>query len=272
MIKHLTTLGFFMLLMLHVQAQSDPVSYGNNPEAGHYLSTRGIKLYYETYGSGEPILMIHGNGGSISSLDNQITYFSVAFRVIAVDSRAHGKSVDPRDSLSFEMMADDFNALLDSLYIPSCRVLGWSDGGINALMLAIRHPGKVKMIAETGANLWPDSTALQAADLKDVIAEYENMGKKEQTAEVRNARKVMALDIYQPHITREQLGRIKCPVLVIGGDHDIILPEHTLTIARYIPKSFLWIVPDSGHATLIQHKDMFNQIVEAFFAGQLQTR
>ena len=72
-------------------------------------------MYYEIYGQGEPLLMIHGNGGSISSFINQIPYFSKKYKVIAVDSRAQGKSEDLQDSLSFEMMADDFSALLDKL-------------------------------------------------------------------------------------------------------------------------------------------------------------
>jgi pimeloyl-ACP methyl ester carboxylesterase len=78
-----------------------------------------------------------------------------------VDSRAQGKSEDRKDSLTFEMMADDFNALLDSLHLDSCYVLGWSDGGISGLLLALRHPEKVKKLAVSGPNLWPDTTGLQ---------------------------------------------------------------------------------------------------------------
>jgi len=248
------------------QTHSPAVSYGKNPTAGNYLSTRGIKLYYETYGTGEPLLMIHGNGGSIENFANQIPYFEKKYQVIAVDSRAQGKSVDACDSLSFEMMADDFNALLDSMHISSCRVLGWSDGGINAIVMAMRHPEKVKMLAETGANLWPDSSALEPHAVKELIDEYNTLGKKPQTPKVKLIRKLAALDIYQPNIRLEQLKSIHCPVLIIGGDHDLILPLHTLTIAQNIPGAFLWIVPDSGHATLIQHKDQFNAVVDSFFS------
>src|SRR5579872_4731168 len=99
-------------------------NYGNNPSAGHYLATRGFKLYYETYGQGEPLLLFHGNGGSISNMGYQIAYFSPHYRVIAIDTRAHGKSVDPSDSLSFEQIVDDFNALLDTLHLDSCYVIG----------------------------------------------------------------------------------------------------------------------------------------------------
>src|SRR5882762_2448073 len=95
------------------------IPYGNNPGAGKYYSVNGIKLYCETYGTGRPLLMIHGNGGSISAFGKNIPYFAAKYKVIAVDSRAHGKSADAGDSLSFEMMADDFAALLDQMKIPS---------------------------------------------------------------------------------------------------------------------------------------------------------
>jgi pimeloyl-ACP methyl ester carboxylesterase len=104
-------------------------------------------MYYEVYGQGAPLLMIHGNGGSIKSLENQIPYFSKKYQVIIADSRAHGKSIDNNDSLSYEMMTDDLNALLDALHIDSCNVIGWSDGGVEGLLLAIRHPKKVKKLA-----------------------------------------------------------------------------------------------------------------------------
>jgi len=82
------------------------------------------------------------------------------YKVILADSRAQGKSVDASDTLSYEMMSDDLNALLDTLHLESCYVIGWSDGGINGLLLAMRHPDKVKKLAVTGANLWPDTTAV----------------------------------------------------------------------------------------------------------------
>src|ERR1700744_2916764 len=97
----------------------EPVNYGDNAAAGHFLNTRGIRLYYETYGEGAPLLLLHINGGSIANFTHQIPYFATRYKVIAVDTRAHGKSTDPADSLTFEQMADDFNALLDSLHLDS---------------------------------------------------------------------------------------------------------------------------------------------------------
>lgn len=245
-----------------VTAQS---KYGNNNTAGHYLATRGFKLYYESYGQGEPLLLLHGNGGSIDNMANQIPYFSQYYRVIAIDTRAHGRSKDPSDSLSFEQIADDFNALLDTLHLDSCYVIGWSDGGIDALLLAIRHPDKVKKMAFTGANLWPDTTGLTPFVYNLIKREHANLLTKTQTPEIKNQLKIVDLDLYQPHITLEQLHHIACPTLVIGGDHDAIPVLHTVTIAENIPQSYLWIVPNSGHSVPIFKKDRFNALIYDFF-------
>jgi len=239
--------------------------YGSNDAAGHYLSTRGFKLYYEVYGQGEPLLLFHGNGGSIGNMGNQITYFSQHYKVIAVDTRAHGRSKDPSDSLSFEQIVDDFNALLDSMHLDSCYVIGWSDGGIDALLLAIRHPDKVKKMAFTGANLWPDSTGLTPFVWKVMVETQPEILKKPHTPENDNQKKIFDLDFYQPHITLDQLHHISCPTLVIGGDHDVIPVRHTVLIAENISRSYLWIVPNSGHSVPIFKKDQFNPIIYDFF-------
>ncbi len=136
------------------------INYGDNKAVGKYYNIRGISIYTEVYGSGKPLLLIHGNGGSMKSFENNIAFFSKKYKVICMDSRAQGKTVDNKDSLSFEMMADDEAALLDAMQIDSAYVIGWSDGGINALLLAMRHPEKVIKLASTGANLWPDSTGV----------------------------------------------------------------------------------------------------------------
>src|SRR5579863_851463 len=182
------------------------ITYGDNPAAGHYLATRGIRLYYETYGQGEPLLMLHINGGSINVFSNQIPFFAKNYRVIAVDSRAHGKSVDAGDSLTFEQMADDFNALLDSLHLQHCDVIGWSDGGISGLLLAIRHPDKVKKLVVSGPNLYPDTTGLVPFIYHYLERLADTLKQKPQTLEVKNQRKIIELDLKEPHdMTLDQL-------------------------------------------------------------------
>lgn len=241
--------------------------YGNNPTAGRYYEIRGFNMYCETYGEGEPILFIHGNGGSIKHFANQIPYFSKKYKVIVADSRSQGKSEDKADTLTYEMMADDYAALLDAMKIDSALVVGWSDGGINGLLLASRHPEKVKKLASTGANLWPDTTALIpefTEMIEPMYAGLKNTPTKSDS--VRKQLKLIRLMFEEPHIQLSQLATIKCPTLIIGGDHDVVKEDHTMLIYKNIPKAYLWILPNSGHSTLISYKAEFNKTVDDFFS------
>lgn len=246
----LLPLMIFIKLSLAQQAKSpfDTTMYGRNVKVGKYADIRGFKMYYETYGKGEPLLIIHGNGGSINNFLYQIPFFAKNYQVIIADSRAQGKSVDLKDSLTYEMMADDLNALLDKLQLKACYVVGWSDGGINGLLLAIHHPDKVKKLAITGANLWPDSTAVDPF-VYNYAMKLNKMGVdtlkkiKNPTPEMKNRVKLLHLLSFEPHINVNDLHKITCPTLVIGGDHDVILPRHTMQIAQAIPNSYLWILP-----------------------------
>ena len=249
----------------YAQIKPDTALLGRNPKAGHFADLRGVKLYYEVYGSGKPVLFVHGNGGSMRDFKHQLHAFAKSYKVILVDSRAQGRSEDKGDSLSYEMMADDLHALLEHLKIDSCNVVGWSDGGINALLLALRHPEKVRKLAATGANLWPDSTALDPWLHKKILEWDADLTRQMADPVKRNQRKLMHLMAVQPNITLEQLHKVHCPSLIIGGDHDVIIPEHTVQIARAIPKSYLWILPNSGHSTLVHYAAEFNRITMGFF-------
>lgn len=267
----LTLLIYSIVLSAYAQSTSLPIAsagntpYGNNAKAGHSARIRGFNMYYEIYGTGKPLLLVHGNGGSLKDFKNQIPYFAKNYKVIAVDSRAQGKSVDPSDSLTYEMMADDLNALLNKLRVDSCYVIGWSDGGINGLLLAMRHPEKVKKLAITGANLWPDTTAIVPDLFSWIVSTNDSLATVPQTPAVKAQKKLLQLMADNPHISTADLKQVKCPTLVIGGDNDVIPAKHTLIIAQAIPQSYLWVLPNSGHSTLIRYKDMFNQVVSGFF-------
>ncbi|MGI4886497.1 MAG: alpha/beta fold hydrolase [Janthinobacterium lividum] len=264
---------FFSLFLLEQLALGQAVPYGHNPAAGHYQAVRGIRLYYEVYGAGPPLLLLHGNGGNIASFGQNIPYFAQHHTVIAVDSRAHGRSVDAGDSLSFEMMADDFAALLTGLRLDSADVLGWSDGGISALVLALRHPGKVRRLVATGANLAPDSAALTPALWTQQQRAYQaNKGAVRTTAREKNDWKVFLLDVFQPNVPLRALRRVGAPALIVAGDRDVITLEHTVAIYRHLPRAWLWVVPNSGHATLVEHAAEFNRKADEFFRAKAIAR
>jgi len=255
----------FMTLNCGAQQKKASINYGDNPAAAKYITTRGTKFYCEVYGKGEPLLMIHGNSGSINNFKYQIPWFSKYYKVIVVDSRAQGKTIDYSDSLSYEMMADDFNAILDSMHIKSAYVIGWSDGGINGLLLAMRHPDKVKKLAETGANLIPDTSVFSSGGNAFVETSIKDLNSQPASKETKNQLKLIHMMQIEPNIPSASLRKIKCPVFVIAGDHDVIMPFHTLEIYNNINEAYLWIVPKSGHATLQRYHDEFNKKVHDFF-------
>jgi pimeloyl-ACP methyl ester carboxylesterase len=259
--------GFEQSMIDFEKMANDPKSiYGQNKAVGKYYNIRGFKMYAEVYGQGQPLLFIHGNGGSGRNFFKQIPYFLKKYKVIIADSRGQGKSVDPGDSLTYEMMANDYAALLDAMKVDSAYVVGWSDGGINGLLLAIHHPGKVKKLAITGANLRPDNTAIPQELLDMISPTYNALKNKKDRSEGENAGyKLVRMLMEQPHIPDADLQKISCPSLVIGGDHDVIKVEHTMEIFNNIPKAYLWILPGSGHSTPIKFADEFNKKIEEFF-------
>jgi len=139
-------------------------AYGSNSAAANTFVFNGDRFYYETYGSGLPLLLIHGNGESINIFKGQIGALSRHHKVIAMDSRGQGKSDLGTAALTYEQMAEDINALLEQLKLDHVKVLGWSDGGIIGLLLTIHHPDKVSMLAVMGANLEPDAAYPWAVD------------------------------------------------------------------------------------------------------------
>lgn len=249
------------------------IPYGNNKEVGRFYDIHGFKMYCEVYGTGKPLLMIHGNGGNMRAFAGIVPYFAAKYQVILADSRSQGKSKDPDHPLTFEMMADDFAALLDAMHIQSAYVIGWSDGGINALLLAMRHPEKVTAIASTGANLWPGEDAFAPGVWDGMKKQYEQLSHKEmKTDREKNAWKLFMLDYTEPHIKLRDLHKIQCPSLIICGDHDLISIPHTVEIFQNIPKAELWVVPNSGHGTLNEHRDEFDRQVDAFFSTPFRER
>lgn len=234
------------------------IAYGQNKAAGRYAEVNGIKLYYEIYGQGHPLLVLHGNGGSIESASNFYPELMKTYKVIAVDSRAQGMSGDTKDPLTYDIMASDVAKLLDQLNIDSAYVWGQSDGAILGLILAMDHPKKVSKVLAFGSNIQPDTLALFAADVKAC----EKICKESKNAKEA---KLNCLMTYYPNIPYSKLKTIKIPVLVMAGDRDMIRPEHTLKIFQNIPNSQLFIVPGATHGACWEKPELFLQTLHNFF-------
>jgi pimeloyl-ACP methyl ester carboxylesterase len=241
------------------------VKYGANPAAGRTFTHDGVKLYYEVYGTGAPLLMVHGNGGSISDLRGQIAYFRKRYQVIAMDSRDHGRSADSAEALTYEKMTDDLAALIEHLKVGPVDVLGWSDGGIEALLLGIRHPTKVRKLVAMAANLNPSADAFSPdilALVKTMMADIPAAARE--TPDGKRALKVTGMMLVEPHIDAKALEAITAPTLVLAADHDVIRDEHTIDIFHHVPNSQLAIFPNATHLILFDDPATFNATVERF--------
>jgi len=269
--RHNLLLAFFVvaapcLLAQPARTASAP-KYGSNAAAGHTFVHDGVKLYYEVYGSGEPLLLIHPNGTSIAAMKPQIEYFRKNHQVIAMDTRDHGKSGDSPGPLTYEKMAADLAALLDLLKVPPVNVIGWSDGAIEALLLGMQYPAKVKKIAATGANLNPSTEAIYPetiALVKEMLAGVPAADRNK--PEIKRMIRTTQLMLDQPHIDVRKLSAIQAPTLIMAGDHDLIRDEHTLDMFHHIPNSQLAIFPDAAHTISYDDPARFNATVERFFS------
>lgn len=213
-------------------------SYGKNTQTGKFANVNGIKLYYEIYGAGSPLLLLHGNGGSIAGRTNLIPELAKKYKVIAVDSRCHGKSGCSKE-LNYELMASDVNLLLNHLEIDSAYVWGHSDGGIIGLIMGYKYPDKVKKLVASGANIQPDNTALEP-----YIVE---MMKNYKAIPDTLIQKHIRLMVEHPNIDFSELGRITAPVMIMTGDRDAVLLEHSVKIFKSIPNSNLCVLPATTH-------------------------
>lgn len=272
-----TSISFvtFLLLLLFIPPAQCQVNYGSNPQAGKYAEVNGIKVYYEVYGAGESLLLLHGNSGSIANFSFQIPELSKHFRVIAVDSRAQGKSTDSDQEITYALMAYDMSALIDQLNLGSVHVVGWSDGGNVGLELALAHPQKVKKLVTFGANYThvnyaapPDHVAMEADDprrlqVAPVMKKYKEGANKLSPA-VR--KKLSDLTDKYPNLTLQQLQQIKVPVLVAVGDRDLIRVDQTISLFTSLPHAQLFIVPGASHLVMIEQPELINAEVIKFLS------
>lgn len=239
-------------------------TYGNNDTAGHFITANGIKLYYETYGQGQPLLLLHGNSSSISLFEKQIPDFSKQYQVIAVDTRGQGRSGEDGKTYTYDLFAEDMKAFLDSLHLDSVDIFGWSDGGNTGLIMAMNYPRKVRRLAAMGANIFIDHTVVDDSVYRILHKEQHEL-KHDKFPGSTNRNRLITLLLTEPRHSFDQLQTIHCPVLVMAGQYDIIKDEHTRQIAAHIPGSQLIIFPGGTHYEPADHPATFNKTVLDFF-------
>lgn len=243
------------------------------PSSGMIASVNDIQMYYEIHGDGTPLILLHGGLGNTGDWENQLSVFAEHYKVIVLDSRGCGRSTYSEQPLSYSLMASDVIALMDYLRIKQANILGWSDGGIIALDLAINHPDRLIKVIAYGANynLSGARTSLGESDkfgsrMSQASQDYQKMSPNPEKwdALVSNTFKMWSSE---PNYTTEQLGSITVPMLILDGDNDgAVYTEHTKEMARLIPGAKLTLIPGTGHFALWEKSEEFNKIILEFLA------
>jgi pimeloyl-ACP methyl ester carboxylesterase len=221
-------------------------------------------LHVAVAGTGPVLVVLHGNGEDAASLAPVTADLARDHRVLAVDSRAHGRSPRGDGPLTIARMADDVAAVLAALAPGEpAHVVGYSDGGNVALMLALRHPETVRSLVVYGANADPSGLTPRArAEVTAAWAAQRARGAVDPAARARA--EVTGLMVHQPRIPLRALSRIAVPVLVAAGEHDVVRPAHTEAVAAHLPAGRLRLVPDADHGLPLADPGAFVALVRGF--------
>lgn len=231
---------------------------------GQYITANNIRTYFETYGSGNPVLILHGGLGCIESMEHQIGALAGKHFVIAADSRGHGRSGDDREPLSYHLMADDMVSLLDVLKVQRTDVVGWSDGGIIALDLAMRYPERVRKIIAISANydvggLVNPAAAAESPPPPGICQRGQNAAQR-----LSIYLKVIKLWQTEPRYSLRDLAKIKAPTLIMAGEFDVVRRTHTYELAKAIAGAKEQIILGGTHSVILEKASIVNAGILSF--------
>jgi len=244
---------------------------------GSYLEIMKAKVFYEISGTGEPLLLLHGGFGTNEDFTNQTPEFAKHFRVIAFERPGHGHSADTDEQLSFDKMSADTVEFMEKLTLGPANIVGWSDGAVVALLVAISRPDLVKRIVSVGGLFNTNSLAPQdAAWLREatpesfrkvepsLVARYERVSPDGPDHFPTVFKKTIRMWLNEPNIPKEDLAKIAAPTLIMAGDRDATTHEHTLELFRSIKNAELCIVPGATHFLLSEKPEIANRVILEF--------
>ena len=221
-----------------------------------------IQLHYTEQGTGQSLILLHGNGEDGSYFVHQIDHFSKMCRIIALDTRGHGQSPRGEKPFSIQQFAEDLRDFMDEKNIGKATLLGFSDGGNIALTFALKHPERVEKLILNGANLFPSGVKpLYQWPIEVGYCMAKRFAKKDEKA--RKNAEMLGLMVNEPHIEPSELSRLTMPVLVIAGTKDMIKESHTKLIYSSLPNAKLEIIK-GDHFVANKNPEAFNAAVEGF--------
>ncbi|MDD5114538.1 MAG: alpha/beta hydrolase [Methylobacter sp.] len=238
------------------------------------IEFRGAHIHYVAYGQGEPVLLLHGGLSNKLSWFAQIPWLVASGRrVVLIDTRGHGDSTLGDAELNYHVFADDTLQVLNRLGIQRADIIGWSDGGIIALILGREAPERVGRIVAISANFQPSALQFSAAEAHDqarstfknkIIAWLQNWWSGADKNDGFLVEKINALWQSAPQLEHSDLKAIVAPTLVVAGEYDVIDPDHTIELARNLTNGKLEIVMGAGHTAHITHATKVNPLIAAF--------
>lgn len=274
LMKFRNKLATFLFVLISTSCFSQKITFGSNN--GKFLTINGTKVYYEEYGKGFPVLLLHGGLGDISDFSKIIPELSKKYRVIIPDAPGLGRSEYANEILSYQMFADYNSKFIDKLNLKELFVIGWSDGANTALILAKNKPEKIKKLIISGANYKlsgfkkealeecknVSDTAFVSKQLKGWINHYQKLSSKDWKKYISEVGQMWFKDEYFP---KSDLENIKIPTLVIYGDKDMYTLEHGIEIKNAIPNSQFCVIPNCSHEVFSEKTKLFNELAITFF-------
>ena len=261
-------------LSAHAQqwAQLPPTPDLPKPERSGFAAVNGIRLWYAVFGAGSPVILVHGGMGNSNYWGLQIPALARQFQVIVLDSRGHGRSTRNNETITYHLMATDVVALMDALHVPKAALVGWSDGAIIGLDIAIHHPDRLTKLFAFAAN--SDSSALKDVDKDPLFNAYFSRTEEEykKLSPTPTDLKVFLEELdkmwtTEPHFSDDQLRSIKVPTWIVDGDRDeVIKREDTDHMAALIPVAGELILPEVSHFALLQDPGQFNDVLLRFLS------
>ena len=246
-------------------------AFSGKAHGGRRIPVDGATIYFETFGAGPPVLILHGGLGYLEDMSPQIMALARSHFIIAVDSRGHGRSTGAYGPLSYSLMSDDMVKVLDSLKINRADVVGWSDGGIIGLDLAMRHPERIRRLVAISANYNPDGLGYTPTvnEVPRIGIRYRLLA-PDPAAWPALYRNVVTMWATQPQYGLNDLAHIKAPTLIMAGEYDLIKRAHTDQLAKAIPGSRESIIAGATHAVPIEKPKVVNGIILNFLDGPIE--
>ncbi|NKL58593.1 alpha/beta fold hydrolase [Rhizobium leguminosarum] len=234
-----------------------------------------IKMYYAEYGEGDPILFIHGGLGNADVWGHQVADFAKDYLVIVADSRGHGRSTRSQQPFGYDLMTSDYVALLDYLKIDKVTLVGWSDGGIIGIDMAMKNPEKLTRVIAQAANVTTDGVKADVMNNKtfndyiNVAGEYYRKLSPTPNEYEAFVTQISHMWETQPAWTAADLGKIAVPVTLAIGDHDeAVKLDHTEMMAKDIPGAKLVILKDASHFAMLQDPTGYDAMIRDAMAGR----